>query len=128
MPRYAKNKMNHYSFLDKHLAEIWLKVRGTTLDEDWCAGIIVAHGDKCYGYRDKWEKAGIHFNVGALIYLFSYVSPRPNNYVQLELLEQDQRHTVGDWVIRQYNNEDFIKIIKKICEDYGDEFPQVESK
>ena len=38
-------------------------------------GIIGAHGDKCYGYRYRWDEVGIPFEHGAAMYLLSYMKP-----------------------------------------------------
>jgi len=52
-------------------------------------GMIAAHGDKCYGYRDQWAKAGIPFEHGVAIYLLTYISPFSH-----EVRESDS----GKWV------------------------------
>jgi hypothetical protein len=67
--------MNHYQWLDKNLESFWIKVTGKTLDESGCAGIVSAHGDKCYGYRMAWEKAGVPFHHGVAIYFLTYIHP-----------------------------------------------------
>jgi len=69
-----KREQNHYDFLDAHLPKFLndTKVRGGW---DWNAGIISAHGDKFYGYKDKWEEAGIHFFHGCMIMMLTYCSP-----------------------------------------------------
>jgi len=68
-----KIKFNsHYDYLDLMLEKFWLVVFQKTPDEMWCAGIVSSHGDKCYGYKSPWEKCGIHFYRGALLYLLTY--------------------------------------------------------
>lgn len=66
--------MSHYDYLEQHLNDFWIAVRGKPLDNDGCAGIISAHGDKGYQYRDFWEKAGIHFYHGMMLYMLTYTS------------------------------------------------------
>jgi hypothetical protein len=51
--------MNHYKWLNNNLKEFFDKLN---LNSDYCDGIISADGDKCYQYRDTWEKHGIPFN------------------------------------------------------------------
>ena len=62
---------NHYKFIEyvgPYIQEMF-KLQYNPND------LSVAHGDKCYGYRDEWENAGVPFNHGALIYLFTHMSP-----------------------------------------------------
>jgi hypothetical protein len=76
---------SHYDWLEKHLPEIFRKA-----GIEWApnAGIIGAHGDKAYGYQDRWEKAGIHFYHGVALYLMTYCQP----------YSQTCRETLNDWV------------------------------
>ena len=65
--------MNHYDYLEKHLPAFLDSVgKG-----DWVSarGLISAHADKCSGYRQRWEQAGLHFFHGVAIYLLSYLYP-----------------------------------------------------
>lgn len=66
--------MSHYTWLDANLNEFWVKVFGKDLESTGCAGIISAHGDKCYQYRDVWSTAGIPFYHGVAIYLLTYTN------------------------------------------------------
>ena len=64
-----------------------------TLFEKWGVknvnnGIISAHGDKCYLYRDRWEKNGIEFHKGVALYLLTYISP----------FSKESRETADGWV------------------------------
>ena len=77
--------MNHYKWLEKHLPGFFEKL-GVSFDMN--AGIIGAHGDKCYCYRTSWEEAGIHFCHGVAMYLLTYVRP----------FAQEVRDTTGGWV------------------------------
>lgn len=90
--------MNHYDWLNENLNAFWLKVLGKSLDETHCAGIVTAHGDKCYGYKNEWEDAGIPFHHGVAIYLLARTRPyseevrdTPNGWVD-----------PGEWVISVY--------------------------
>lgn len=69
-------KINHYKWLEKHFPAFAYKVglRGWT-SESQASGILAAHGDKCYGYKYTWEKAGIEFPHGVAIYLLTYEKP-----------------------------------------------------
>ncbi len=79
---------SHYDWLNTNLDAFWVKVTGKTLDQSHCAGIVGAHGDKCYGYKHNWAKAGIPFEQGVAIYLLSYVTPHSKTV----------RSTDGGWV------------------------------
>lgn len=83
--------MSHYDFLDEHLDTFWQKAVGKPLDQSGAAGIVTAHGDKAYGYQSMWERAGIHFYHGMMLYMLTYskVMDRP-------------KHESGQWVIDQY--------------------------
>lgn len=63
--------MNHYDWLDENLPAFFSNL-GIDLNKR-CAGIITAHGDKCYGYKDYWERNGVPFYHGVAIYLLSYL-------------------------------------------------------
>jgi len=64
--------MNHYDWLTENLPTFFEEV-GVSFDQN--AGIISCHGDKCYGYRDRWMSEQIPFEHGVAIYLLSYVRP-----------------------------------------------------
>lgn len=88
--------MSHYDYLEEHLPTIFEKVG---INWDWNAGIIGAHGDKCYGYRDRWEEAGIPFEHGVAIYLMTYCRPYGNEVRQTENSWVD----AWSWVIDNYD-------------------------
>lgn len=85
---------SHYNYLDNMLASFWIKVFGKTLEETWNAGIITAHGDKCYGYKDDWKKAGIIFSRGAMLFLLTYTKE----------LGDTPKHESCQWVIDNYQH------------------------
>jgi hypothetical protein len=77
--------MNHYKFLEANI-ETFFKSVG--LDKHQHIGLIVAAGDKCYGYKSKWETAGIPFEHGVMLYLLTYTN----------LYEKEVRETSDGWV------------------------------
>lgn len=83
---------SHYDYLDTMLQDFWLAVFGKTADEMWCGGIVSAHGDKAYGYKDQWKKADVPFKHGVLIFLLSYTSE----------LGDRPKHESSEWVIENY--------------------------
>lgn len=73
---------SHYDYLEIVINEFWKSLFGKTTGEMWCAGIISAHGDKAYGYGEKWKAAGISFARGSLLFLLTYTkefgdTPKP---------------------------------------------------
>lgn len=90
--------MNHYDFLNKHLRKFFLDVG---VDGGWEAncGIISAHGDKFYGYQNRWEKAGIHWYHGCMIMMLTYTSPFGKEVRQVGDKWVDPSH----WVIENYS-------------------------
>lgn len=83
---------SHYDYLDAILNFFWLQVFGKSADDMFCGGIVGAHGDKCYSYRDHWEEHGISFQHGALLFLLSYTNERG----------EWPRHEIDKWVIENY--------------------------
>jgi hypothetical protein len=65
---------SHYNYLDVMLQPFWKLVFDKTPDQTNCAGIVGAHGDKCYSYKSNWEEFKIPFHRGALLYLLTYTS------------------------------------------------------
>ena len=76
---------NHYAYLEKNLPQFFADV-GVNWDHN--AGIIVAHGDKAYGYQHYWEENGLHFYHGVAIFLLTYCHP----------YGKECRDTPGGWV------------------------------
>ncbi len=71
---YQNFRLNQYKYCEAMLNAFWKKVFGKTAVDMWCGGIVTSHGDKAYGYRDKWEKQGIPFERGDLLFLLTYTS------------------------------------------------------
>jgi hypothetical protein len=63
------------------------------------AGIIVAHGDKCYSYQDIWDKYGIPFEHGVAVYLLTYMRPWGLESRDTE----DGWKPPHEWVIENYD-------------------------
>jgi len=96
---------SHYQWLDKHLNDFWVQVIGKSLADSNCAGIIGAHGDKGYGYRSEWEKAGIHYYHAMALYLLTYtdVMDRP-------------KHESLQWVIEKYPAyKEYLPVVKTVA-------------
>ncbi len=92
---------SHYDYLEAHLDE-FSRLLGLPYS---LKGLISAHGDKFYGYQDKWEKAGIPFEKGAAICLLTYIIPYSN-----ECRETKNGWVKPcDWVIS--NKDKFMKFL-----------------
>ena len=94
--------MSHYDYLEKYWFDFLKRLGG---NPDWCRGIIVAHGDKFYGYRGTFERAGIHFYHGVAIGLLSCLKP----------WSEECRETSGGWVpVEQWvvkNSHRFLSLL-----------------
>lgn len=86
--------VSHYKFLDWYLNDFWLKIFGKDLSQTGFAGIIGAHGDKVYQYRESWEKAGQDFYVSCMIYMLTYTSE----------LGDTPKQESRQWVIDNYHH------------------------
>lgn len=74
----ASEFANHYDYLNQHFMDFYQKVceAEEVKPNGWVnEGIIVAHGDKCYGYKSQWEEAGLRFEHGVAIYLLTHCYP-----------------------------------------------------
>tara|TARA_B100000700_G_C15063722_1_gene868091 strand:- start:43941 stop:44270 length:330 start_codon:yes stop_codon:yes gene_type:complete len=88
-----EQKVNHYKYLEKHLNSFWKAIFNKTLNDSGCAGIITAHGDKCYSYKRKWERAGVPFPHGVAIYFLTYTKE----------MGDTPKSKSGQWVIDNYD-------------------------
>lgn len=103
-----KEEISHYDWLDQNLMTFFKNV-GVDINNPYNGtGIIAAHGDKCYGYRYKFEENSIPFCHGVAIYLLTYVNPyskecreNKNSYVDL-----------GQWIVDNY--EKFRPYLPKV--------------
>jgi len=106
--RNLKKKMryqNHYDYLDKNLKEFFKKCGLSNFDQSCYKGIISAHGDKAYGYRDIFEKNGINFYHGVAIYLLTYCNP----YAKEVRDTKDGWVPVEDWIVK--NKDKFLPLL-----------------
>ena len=103
---YNSKRVNHYKWLEKHLPAFFEKV-GISFDNH--AGIIGAHGDKCYGYRDIFEVHGIEFPHGVAIFLLSYCSPYSK---EVRAVEGIGWVPVEDWIVA--NKDRFLLMLPPI--------------
>lgn len=65
---------NHYTWLDSYFDQFLDNMKHPRHGES-SEGMIVAHGDKCYGYRDDWDQSGVPFEHGVALYLLTYHHP-----------------------------------------------------
>ena len=84
--------ISHYKYLEAVLPTFFPKVG---ISWDWNGGVIGAHGDKGYGYKGRWEKAGIPFYHGMALYLMTYCNPYSKEL-------GDDRSQAWQWVIDNY--------------------------
>lgn len=68
MPKYQ----NHYDYMEQHLDHFWQAVFDKTLEQAYCGGFIIAHGDKVEQYKDDLEEAGIPYYHGCMMYMLTY--------------------------------------------------------
>ena len=87
---------SHYTWLDDNLVDFCAAI--DLPDAQYSKGLISAHGDKCYSYRDDWEDAGIPFEHGVAIYLLTYVRPYSKEVRETESGWVD----VSQWIIENY--------------------------
>ena len=78
---------SHYKWLELYLPK-FLKDCNVLGGWDANVGIIAAHGDKFYQYREQFAKAGLHFAHGCAIGLLTYCSP----------YSRESRETKNGWV------------------------------
>lgn len=101
---------NHYQYLESVLPRFFDLVG---VDFDSNAGIISAHGDKCYGQRMEWEERGIPFNHGVAVYLLTHVRP----YGKEVRGGSGEWVSPVDWVANNYNR--FKPFLDQVDEEYG---------
>ncbi len=83
---------SHYNYLDNILPLFWTEQFKENYESSPYCGLVRAHGDKAYGYRDFWKAVGIEFNRGVLIYLLTYTKE----------LGCSPKHMSGAWVVENY--------------------------
>lgn len=87
---------NHYEWLNKNLPQFFKAIK---IDFDRFEGLLSAHGDKCYGYQNYWEKHQIPFEHGVAIFLVSYFKP----YYDEVGDTKDGWVDVKEWVVSKYS-------------------------
>lgn len=96
--------MSHYNYLDAN----WTKFAEQVGVKDPSEGMIVAHGDKCYQYKDFWEANNVPFYHGTAIFLLSYCYPFTEEY--------GERSNVKKWVVESYDR--FKEYLPNNFDDY----------
>ena len=100
---------NHYNWLDKNLSTFYER-----LGIPYNSGVITAHGDKVYGYKDRFDKVNLHFYHGVAIYLITY--ERPFNK---EVRETDHGWVAPiDWILE--NKDRFLKLLPPIDSNWNE--------
>lgn len=95
--------MNHYNWLNKNFNDFT-----NNLNLPNYQGLITAHGDKCYSYKDEWESHNIPFPHGVAIYLLTYVKP----------FSKEVRETNNGWVDpKQWVIDNYQKFKPLLCHD-----------
>lgn len=89
-PRF---RYSHYDYLNEVLPAFWLKHFEKSMSDMWCGGIIGAHGDKGSCHKTEWEKVGIPYQHGMILFLLSYTKEYPEDRPSWEK---------SDWVIENY--------------------------
>ena len=82
-----------YEKLNKDF-QIFLKNIGKENQVSYAESIIICDSDKCMQYREIWEKHGIPFDHGVMIYLITKMKP----YCE----EARKTISASDFVIKYY--------------------------
>lgn len=86
---------NHYRWLEENFQTFLNGLNITNINNN----IIASHGDRCYNYKDIWEKHNIPFNHGVALYLLTYIYPYGNEvrYTKTGFIKPYK------WVINNYS-------------------------
>jgi len=88
---------SHYKWLERNLPRIFQTLE---LNPTCASSMIVAHGDKCYGYEDYWRDTyGIPFHEGVAVYILSHIHP-------FSLTVRDTPHgwvNPGSWTVLKHD-------------------------
>ena len=101
----VKDYLSYYDWLKEYLPEIFTRMG---INWDTCGGIIGAHGDKGYGYRDMWENAGLEFHKAMAVYLAGYVRPYADECRDVD----GQWVDPSQWVVDNYHR--FADVIEEV--------------
>lgn len=105
MGLYPVARRSHYDYLNSVIERFWVKVFDKTMDEMWCSAIVIAHGDKCEGYKYEWSDLDIPFFHGVLLYLLTYTK-----------IMDMPKHESSEWVVKNY--ERFKPMILEAEEEF----------
>ena len=104
-------RKSHYDWLDENFTTFLINLGMSKERADWEMGLISAHGDKCYTYRDSFDKANIPFEQGVAMYLLTYIKPWNK---EVRETENGWVNPV-DWIIK--NKDRFLKFLPKAYEE-----------
>ena len=98
-------KVNHYTWLQE--CGNWMKfLTALGLQDRYGNGMIGAHGDKCWSYREQWTDAGVPWFHGAALYLLSYCRPYSEEVRDGSLVTITNNgrpwKAVDEWVVENY--------------------------
>jgi hypothetical protein len=102
-------RVNHYKWLEKHFPDFIEKLLGGDAALH-CKGLIGAHGDKCYSYKERFQNHGIPFPHGVTMYLLCRLSPYSSEVRDTENGWVDP----FDWIIS--NKDNYIHLLNPIDE------------
>lgn len=91
---------SHYDYLDFHFSKF---CKDVGIVDNWVTSLISAHGDKGYCYKRDWEKSGIHFYHGMMLYILFRLEP---------FCDETEQHNVKSWVIDNYSR--FVNLLPSI--------------
>lgn len=101
---------DHYKYIEKHG-----KVFSDALGIDDVNKSVVAEGDKCRQYRNTWDKAGVPFGIGSMIYIAS----KERKYVDTVRQTDNGWVDVCQWVIDKFNTDpEIIAAVKAVRATY----------
>lgn len=94
---------SHYDWLNENFVQFGENLKNAGLlphdEPTYLQGLITAHGDKCYTYKDVWEEAGVPFEYGVAAYLMA----RTRTYKDEVYEGVGAKVDVCQWVIDRYN-------------------------
>lgn len=101
---------SHYDYLDSNFKKFVSMLPVSNFWKEVCESMIVADGDKCYGYRREWEKCGVPFNHGVCVYLISKMTPYQSTVRNTE----NGWVPVDGWVVDMYHNQGMKEILENV--------------
>lgn len=92
------HELDHYDFIEKY-GEVFAEGLNIPAIRD-INDDAQAYGDKCYGYEERWNDAGIPFPIGAMIYLVGRHYPFSQTVRETSAGWVDP----GDWVVHTWKD------------------------